>query len=74
MLRSLVGCQTSANLCFNLLKATASSGGSFIVVKDYLFHGGLVFAVVAVFSIIYGLREKFDRFSFDTMILRLVFF
>ncbi|KAH9283133.1 Nuclear pore complex protein [Echinococcus granulosus] len=27
MLRSLVGCQTSANLCFNLLKATASSGG-----------------------------------------------
>ncbi len=27
MLRSLVGCQSSANLCFNLLKATASSGG-----------------------------------------------
>ncbi|KAL5110330.1 hypothetical protein TcWFU_004970 [Taenia crassiceps] len=27
MLRSLVGCQASANLCFNLLKATASSGG-----------------------------------------------
>uniref|UniRef100_A0A5K3FVW7 Mediator of RNA polymerase II transcription subunit 5 n=1 Tax=Mesocestoides corti TaxID=53468 RepID=A0A5K3FVW7_MESCO len=27
ILRSLVGCQTSSNLCFNLLKATASSGG-----------------------------------------------
>ncbi|KAM3173234.1 hypothetical protein ACTXT7_012909 [Hymenolepis weldensis] len=26
VLRALVGCQTSANLCFNLLKATATSG------------------------------------------------